>query len=95
MAELVNEAREINDHLRAVVVVNAADAVGKDNQEAAEVLKEISGIEILAVTIGRRKAFPNATSAGKAVTEYTPRDAKAIEELTRLAELLYIEKIAQ
>jgi chromosome partitioning protein len=90
MAELVTEAREINERLRAVVLVNFADAVGKDNVEAAEALKEVSAIEILDITIGRRKSFPNAAAAGRAVTEYTPKDAKAIEELTKLADLLYI-----
>lgn len=95
MAELVTEAQEINDRLRAVVLVNFADAVGKDNLEAAEALKEVSALEILDVTIGRRKSFPNAAAAGRAVTEYSPKDAKAVEELTKLTELLYIEKIAE
>jgi chromosome partitioning protein len=90
MAELVTEAREINDHLRAVVLVNFADAVGKDNVEAAEALKEFSAIEILDITIGRRKSFPNAAAAGRAVTEFSPKDAKTVEELTKLVELLYI-----
>lgn len=90
MAELVTEAREINERLRAVVLVNFADAVGKDNLEAAEALKEVSALEMLDITIGRRKSFPNAAAAGRAVTEYTPKDAKAIEELTKLVGLLYI-----
>jgi chromosome partitioning protein len=34
MAELVKEAHEINSELRAIAVLNAADAQGKDNADA-------------------------------------------------------------
>ena len=40
-AELVREAREINDRLRAVAVLNEADPQGKDNQTAMEALREV------------------------------------------------------
>lgn len=72
IAELVREAREINDALRALVVLNAADPQGHDNEEAAEVIREIDGLQLLDQQIGRRKAFPNAASAGRSVTEYSP-----------------------
>jgi len=84
MAELVKEAREINPDLRAFAVLNAADAQGKDNTDAGEALQEVEGIILLPVIIGRRKAFPNAAAGGKAVTEHTPKDAKAAEELQAL-----------
>ena len=90
MMSLVQEAREINGTLRAVVLLNAADAQGKDNEEAAEALKEQAGLDLLPCTIGRRKAFPNAASSGKAVTEHIPKDAKAVRELTALMRALYI-----
>jgi len=35
-AELVRDARHINEHLRALVVLNNADSQGKDNEAAAE-----------------------------------------------------------
>lgn len=89
VAELVAEAREINGALRAYVVLNAGDAQGRDNEDALSALREVDGIEVLDVVIGRRKAFPNAAAAGRAVTEYTPKDAKAIEELSRLVDVLY------
>ena len=92
MSELVAEARVLNDHLRALVILNAADAQGRDNEDAAAALKEMSGLTFLTMVIGRRKAFPNAAAAGKAVTEYTPRDPKAIEELTNLINALYVSK---
>jgi chromosome partitioning protein len=42
--------------------------------------------------IGRRKAFPNAAAGGKAVTEHTPKDAKATEELHALLKAIYKSK---
>ena len=89
MAELVKEAREINPPLRALVLLNAADAQGTDNADAQEALQEVPGITLLPLIIGRRKAFPNAASGGKAVTEHTPKDAKATGELHALLKALY------
>jgi chromosome partitioning protein len=89
MAELVKEARELNEGLKALVVLNAADAQGRDNQDAADALREIQGVELLDVAIGRRKAFPNAAAGGRAVVEHMPRDIKAVEELGKLAEAIY------
>jgi chromosome partitioning protein len=90
MAQLVKEAREINTDLQAVVLLNAADAQGKDNEEAADALKESEGLDLLPFTIGRRKAFPNAASSGRAVTEHSPKDAKAVSELQALIKALYV-----
>jgi chromosome partitioning protein len=90
VSELLKEAREINQDLRALALLNAADAQGRDNQDASEALKDIAGIELLPLTIGRRKVFPNAAAGGRAVTEYQPRDVKAIAELQALLKALYI-----
>jgi chromosome partitioning protein len=65
MAELVRETREINTDLRALAVLNAADAQGKDNADAGAALKEVEGITLLPVIIGRRKAFPKLRQAAK------------------------------
>ncbi|MGE3541546.1 MAG: AAA family ATPase [Candidatus Tectimicrobiota bacterium] len=89
MAALVKEAREINTVLRAVAVLNAADAQGRDNEDAADALKDIGCIELLDATIGRRKAFPNAAAAGRAITEHAPKDAKALEELHKVMGIIY------
>jgi chromosome partitioning protein len=92
MAELVREAREINADLRALAVLNAADAQGKANADAGAALKDVEGITLLPVIIGRRKAFPNAAAGGKAVTEHTPKDDKATKELPALLKALYTSK---
>lgn len=87
-ADLVREAREINDRLRAVAVLNEADPQGKDNDAAAEALREVEGIELAPLLIVRRKAFPNAAAAGLSVLEHD--DPKAREELSRLADFLAV-----
>jgi chromosome partitioning protein len=87
-ADLIKEAREINDHLRAIAVINEADPQGKDNQEATSVLREIQGIELAPVLIVRRKAFPNAAAAGLSVLEYN--DPKACDEFNQLAKFLFV-----
>lgn len=89
VASLIEEARAVNDSLRSFTVLNAADPVGRDNEEAAQALREYPGIEHIDAPVIRRKAFPNAASQGKGVTEFTPRDAKAIEELLSLMTCVY------
>ena len=87
-AELVKEAKEINQRLKAISVINSADPQGKDNEAAAEALREIDGIELAPVYIVRRKAFPNAAAAGLSVLEHD--DPKAINELSRLVEAVFV-----
>jgi chromosome partitioning protein len=85
-AELVREAREVNDALRALVVLNEADSQGKDNDAAMEALQEVEGLELPPVMIVRRKAFPNAAALGLSVLEHD--DPKAREELSQLVTCL-------
>lgn len=86
---LVKEAREINPSLRALAILNAADAQGSDNLDACQALEGAEGIELLEFSIGRRKAFPNAAAMGKAVIEQIPKDPKAIKEFNALMKFLY------
>lgn len=88
---LVREAREINSCLRAVSVLNAADPVGTDNEDAAATLRARSGIEFAPGLIVRRKAFPNAAAAGLSVLEYRgPGGREAAAEFAALVELLFV-----
>jgi chromosome partitioning protein len=93
MAAIVAEAREINPSLCAFVFLNAADAQGRDNTEAREALAELSGIRALDVMIVRRKAFPNAAAQGRGVVEMRPADAKALEELSALADVAFRQHV--
>lgn len=89
MIGLCREAETINPNLRVLAVLNAADAQGSDNAEARQLLAETEGIEALPCQIGRRKAFRNAAAQGRCVIDATPRDPKAVEELTALIRAVY------
>ncbi len=86
---LVEEAKAFNDKLKAVCVINRADAKGSDNQDAAEIASEIPGLVYLDAPLGNRKAFRAAAAQGLAVTEMKPQDAKAISELNKLFKHLF------
>lgn len=87
-AVLVKEAREINENLRAIAVLNEADAQGKDNEDAVDALQEIEGVETAPIFIGRRKAFPDAAATGRSVLEYD--NPKARDELKQLVDYLFV-----
>lgn len=84
ICNLIDEARAVRDGLRAVAVLNNADAVGQDNQEAIEALADFPQLEYLATPIGRRKAVANGAGQGLSVLEMNPKDPKACEEITAL-----------
>ena len=86
---LVEEAKAFNDKLKAVCVINRADAKGSDNQDAAEIASEIPGLVYIDAPLGNRKAFRAAAAQGLAVTEMKPQDAKAISELNKLFKYLF------
>jgi chromosome partitioning protein len=90
-AELVKDARIVNADLDALVVINAADAQGLDNEQASDYVRELSALRLLDVTIGRRKAFANAVAQGRSVLELSPRDKdpKAAHELAGLVDAVY------
>lgn len=89
MVTLIEEAETINENLNAFSVLNAADPVGKDNEEAATYLRQCTRIHHLDSLIVRRKVYPNAAAQGKGIIEYLPRDQKAIDELARLISSIY------
>jgi chromosome partitioning protein len=92
-ADLVSDARMTNEGLTALVVINAADAQGLDNEQAGDYVNEMAGLQLLNVTVGRRKAFANAIAQGRSVLEQSARDKdpKAINELTALVAAIYEE----
>jgi chromosome partitioning protein len=70
-------------------MINRADAKGADNQEAADIAREIPGLDYIDAPLGNRKAFRSAASQGLTVTESKPTDPKAIKELKTLYKLLF------
>ena len=90
---LLKDARPFNPGIRAFAVLNKAFSRGPDNIEAAGILREYPEYwAYLADAIGNRKAFSNAFGGGYAVTEYQPKDHKAIGEITHLYRRLFDTK---
>jgi len=78
--ELIREAREINSELSVTALLNAADPFGKDNDEAAAIIREKEDFDYFPHPIVRRKAFRNAAAAGLSVMEHRATDEKAVYE---------------
>lgn len=91
VAELVNEAKILNEKLVAYVFVNCAVSRGQDNEDAQKILAKTDGMQLLPLTIGLRKAFSNATAEGLGVIELRS-DQKAINEINALHNALFTTK---
>lgn len=91
MAGLVDEARSVRDGLKAYAVMNQADPGehSTDNADAAAAVADVSQFIYLATPIRRRKAFSNASGAGLAVSELSPKDAKAAAEIMALVNAVF------
>jgi chromosome partitioning protein len=89
VAELVEEAIAFNPNLHALSFLSKADARGKDNHAAIEVIKEISTLTFIDTPITNRKIYRDASSSGLAINEYKPRNIKAEAELEDLVSFLF------
>ena len=89
VSELVGEMRTVNPDLRAYAFINRADPAGRDNQEAAEIIRETAELEFIDCPLGSRKAFSNAAAKGLAVVEHKPLDSKAVSEIETLYKYLF------
>jgi chromosome partitioning protein len=97
MADLINDARQINENLRALAFLNQADPQGKDNGESFEYISKVPGLELGPAVI-RRKVYPNAAAVGLSIFELEDADqreatAKAREDLSGLIGLLFNQGI--
>ena len=93
VGDLVEEIKAINPELKAYTFINRADPRGQDNDDASDVLKETEALSFIDAPIGSRKAFGNAAATGMAVTEISPKDAKAIDEITTLFQYVFNVKV--
>ncbi len=89
LQDLLLEARGINPELSVVALLNAADAQGRDNEEAAAIIQEQDAFEYFPHPVVRRKTYRNAASAGLSVLENRPRDEKAVTEFGLFAAHLF------
>jgi chromosome partitioning protein len=85
--QILNEC--VNPKLISYGFISQADAVGKDNKEALEILKEFKVIKSFECTVGNRKSFRNAAAEGLGVCELFPEDKKASQEMQTLYEIIY------
>ena len=88
VAQLVEEAQSIHPSLRAVTVLNLADARGTENAEAVEALVRYApSIRYLPQALMRRKVYSDAVAQGKGVLEM--HNKKASQEFLDFIAILY------
>ena len=83
---LVEVALEINEKLKAYVVINQSspNPAVREAEEMKEFLAEFDNIKLLNSVICERIVFRRAALNGMGVTEYKPEDLKATEEMNSL-----------
>lgn len=86
---LIQEARAVRDGLRVIAMLNNADAQGHDNADAAAAVADFPSMEFVDTPIRRRKSIANAAGLGLSILEYSPKDAKAVEEITALFNTIF------
>lgn len=93
VGDIVDQSQIVNPNLVGFVFLNRADARGVDNEEAAELLREVTSLFLLDRPLGTRKAFSNASALGLGVHELNRQhlDMKAITEMTNLMNSVYGE----
>ncbi len=89
LTRLLDEVESVRDLPEIYAVVNMADATGTDNEEVKEALNDYKQIKVLDEMLVRRKAWPNAASKGLGVFEYSPKDAKAVNEFESLIKRIF------
>ena len=90
MDALVTEARVVNPTLIARAMLSCADSTGHDNRDAVEALKAYQQLVYLPCPISRRKSVANAVGLGLSVFELKPKDEKAIAELQKLLDSVFM-----
>jgi len=85
MSHLLEEAKSMRGEFPVYAVLNNADISGTDNEEAVEAY--------LDAPIKRRKSIATSAGKGLSVLEYSPKDAKASEEIQRLVDTIFDMKM--
>ncbi len=90
-SKVIHLIRPANRGLKAYAILNQADAVGHDNEIAAEYASDIKNIHYFPHPVVSRKAFGRASGNGLSVVELTGRfkDVKALREIYPLYELVF------
>lgn len=88
---LVEVAHEINDKLKAYIVINQAspNPAVKEAEEMREFISDFENIKMLNTVICERIVFRRAALNGMSVLEYKPEDQKANEEIENFYKEIY------
>lgn len=86
VSTMVEQIGVFNEKLKAACFLSRADSIGSRNIEAAEALSDYENLIFLDTPLRNRTAFRDSASMGVSVVEHTPRDKKAIGEVTALYE---------
>ena len=91
MAFLVANARTVNEHLKALVVVSRAptNPSMRDTEEAHDYISEIEEFNLAISVIRERTVYRRAFRDGTGITEFLPRDEKGVLELSQLYKEVY------
>lgn len=92
ISSLVAEIRSVCPNLRALAFLNNADSGGHDNEEAAAAMADFPELVFIAAPVRRRKAIASAAGQGLSVLEFSPKDNKAIDEITALVNAVFTSK---
>lgn len=92
ISSLVAEIRSVCPNLRALAFLNNADSGGHDNEEAAAAAADFPELVFIAAPVRRRKAIASAAGQGLSVLEFSPKDNKAIDEITALVNAVFTSK---
>ncbi|TXH56087.1 MAG: chromosome partitioning protein ParA [Bacteroidia bacterium] len=90
MSHLVEEAKGLRGDFPVYAVLNNADISGSDNEEAIEAITDYPQLKYLDAPVKRRKSIATSAGKGLSVLEYSPKDAKACEEIQRLIDIIFI-----
>jgi chromosome partitioning protein len=91
MDQIAEQVKALNEKLRCLLVLNrvSANPFLKQTGKAVEVYKGLHHLRLIDVIIRERTAFCLTAEQGLGVTEATPKDKKAIQELMALYEEVY------
>lgn len=84
--QLVKEMQMANPDLQTYALLNRVDGNEKDSSEARNYIEESGTLTVLKNALHERKVFASAAASGLAVTEFRPKNQKAIDELDCLFE---------
>lgn len=92
ISSLIRRTPNVRDQMRVLAVLNNADPQGQDNDDAVAAVADFPEMTYIDTPIKRRKSIANAAGQGLSVLEYSPKDPKAIAEITALVDEVFKSK---